>query len=191
MSKGGGTSIPSDYSIKVGGTGTPLTIDSDLDNIRINNIAPINVNSTLDVKSPIKTESTSDSTSKSDATATVDLTIKPLDLKIEPLKIDSNSTSVIDLKPVALDSCSTIKIAPLPPIRIEQPYSQHFGFTWMGMELFGFTTSGQYDTLLNNPARSGPCKCQSQAEPHAPRKSEAASPVQSPQGGLRVRVNGD
>src|ERR1700761_2878949 len=106
MSKGGGSSIPSDYSIKVGGTGTPLTIDSDLDNIQINNIAPINVNSTLDVKDPIKTESTS----KSDLTATVDPTIKPLDLKIEPLQIDSNSNSVIDLKPVAVDSCSTIKI---------------------------------------------------------------------------------
>ncbi|MEO6966148.1 MAG: hypothetical protein ABI076_09675 [Acidobacteriaceae bacterium] len=191
MSKGGGSSIPSDYSIKVGGTGTPLTIDSDLDNIRINNIAPINVNSTLDVKSPIKTESTSDSTTKSDATATVDLTIKPLDLKIEPLKIDSNSNSVIDLKPIAVDSCSTIKIAPLPPMRIEQPYSQHFGFTWMGMELFGFTTSGQYDTLVNNQAKSGPCKCHSQAERDAPGESAAASPVKPPQGGLRVRVNGN
>lgn len=188
MSKGGGSSIPSDYSIKVGGTGTPLTIDSDLDNIQINNIAPINVNSTLDVKDPIKTESTS----KSDSTATVDLTIKPLDLKIEPLQIDSNSNSVIDLKPVAVDSCSTIKIAPLPPIRIEQPYSQHFGFTWMGMELFGFTTSGQYDTLLNNPAGPSPRKCHSHEEPHASREPVAPAPVQPPpQGGLRVRVNGN
>ncbi len=186
MSKGGGSSIPSDYSIKVGGTGTPLTVDADLDNIRINNIAPLTVNSNLNVQNPIKTESTS----KSDATAKVDLTIQPLDLKIEPLKIDSNSNSVIDLKPVALDSCSTIKIAPLPPIRIEQPYSQHFGFTWMGMELFGFTTSGQYDTLLNNPGKSSPCKCHSQEEPHASREPLASSPAPPQQGGLRVRVNG-
>jgi hypothetical protein len=187
MSKGGGSSIPSDYSIKVGGTGTPLTIDSDLDNIQINNIAPLTVNSNLDVKNPIKTESTS----TSDSTAKVDLTIQPLDIKIEPLKIDTNSNSVIDLKPVALDTCSTIKIAPLPPIRIEQPYSQHFAFTWMGVELFGFSTSGQYDTLLNSPTKTGPCNCRSQDEPRVAREAVSSQPAPSPSGGLRVRVKGN
>jgi hypothetical protein len=185
MSKGGSPSIPSDYSFKIGGTGTALAVDADLDNIRINNIAPLNVNSTLDVKNPIVTQTTS----KSDSNAAVDLKIEPLDLKIEPLTIDTNSNSVIDLKPVAIDSCSTIKIAPLPPIRIEQPYSQHFGFTWMGMELFGFSTSGRYDTLLNSPGKGAPCKCHEEGESHSSHETVSHSSSPQQQGGLRVRVN--
>src|SRR5882757_5062561 len=152
MSKGGTPSIPNPWAINLGLNGH---IDADLDNIHIAEIAPINVNSTLAVTEPIVTQSTSNSDSK-------------VDLKIEPLSVTSDSTSVIDLKPVAVDSCQTIKIAPLPPIRMEQPYSQHFGFTYMGMELFGFTTSGRYETLLNNPSHSAPsaCGCHSHERRH-------------------------
>jgi hypothetical protein len=135
--------------------------------------------------------------SKSNSTASLDLKIEPLDLKIEPidlkiepLKVDTGST--IDLKPIAVDSCSTIKLAPLPPIRLEQPYSQHFGFTYMGMELFGFTTAGRYETLLNNPGKSGPCNCHSPEEHHPVREGQqASSAVSAGGGGLRVRVNGN
>lgn len=113
-------------------------VDIGLDNIRINEIAPIDATSTIKVPDPIVTKSSSDSDAK-------------IDLKVEPLSVTSDSKSEIDLKPVAVDSCTTIKLAPLPPSRIEQPYSQHFGFTFMGVELFGFTTSGRYETLLNTP----------------------------------------
>jgi hypothetical protein len=69
-----------------------------------------------------------------------------------PDTIKTDSKSAIDLKPVAVDSCQTIKLAPLPPSHTEQPYSQHFGFTFMGVELFGFSTSGRYETFLNKPS---------------------------------------
>lgn len=113
-------------------------LDTDLDNIHIKEIAPIDATSTIKVPDPIVTKSSSDSDAK-------------VDLKVEPLSVTSDSKSEIDLKPVAVDSCTTIKLAPLPPSRIEQPYSQHFGFTFMGVELFGFNTSGRYETLLNTP----------------------------------------
>jgi hypothetical protein len=113
-------------------------LDTDLDNIHIKEIAPIDATSTIKVPDPIVTKSSSDSDAK-------------IDLKVEPLSVTSDSKSEIDLKPVAVDSCTTIKLAPLPPSRIEQPYSQHFGFTFMGVELFGFNTSGRYETLLNTP----------------------------------------
>jgi hypothetical protein len=179
MSKGGTPSIPNPWAINLGLNGH---IDADLDNIHIAEIAPINVNSTLAVTEPIVTQSTSNSDSK-------------VDLKVEPLSVTSASTSVVDLKPVAVDSCQTIKIAPLPPIRMEQPYSQHFGFTFMGMELFGFTTSGRYETLLNDPAKPAHtrCNCHSHEEHHAPqrvtRTDSSASGVSG--GGLRVRINGN
>jgi hypothetical protein len=130
MSKGGGVNIPSDYTIKLGSDGSTIHVDSDLDNIHLKEIAPVTVNSNVAVTQPIVTQSTS----KSDSTASVDL-------KVEPLKVSSDSTSEIDVKPLAIDSCQTLKLAPLPPIKMEQPYSQHFGITFMGMELWGFNMS--------------------------------------------------
>jgi hypothetical protein len=59
----------------------------------------------------------------------------------------------------------------------------------MGMELFGFSTSGRYDTLLNNPAKPGPCNCHPHEEPHVSREPHESSPAPPSQGGLRVRVN--
>lgn len=180
MSKGGGVDIPSNYTFKIGSDGSTIHVDSDLDNIHIAEIAPINTTSTststLKVPDPIVTKSSSDSDAK-------------IDLKIEPLTISSDSKSEIDLKPVAVDSCQTIKIAPLPPIRMEQPYSQHFGFTFMGMELFGFTTTGKYETLLNNPSRPAPpCGCHSgQGHEASPEKPD--STVTRSGGGLRVRIH--
>jgi hypothetical protein len=166
--------------IEIGGTGTPVQSNTDLE---------------LAITQPIVTQSSS--------TASLDLKIEPIDLKIEPLKLDTDSTidvkplkldtdSKIDLKPVAIDSCSTIKLAPLPPIRMEQPYSQHFGFTFMGMELFGFTTTGRYETLLNSPGKGGCSNCNPAEEHHSGRegrRAPSAGPADG--GGLRVRVNGN
>ena len=153
--------------IEIGGTGTPVQSNTDLE---------------LAITQPIVTQSSS--------TASLDLKIEPIDLKIEPLKLDTDSK--IDLKPVAIDSCSTIKLAPLPPIRMEQPYSQHFGFTFMGMELFGFTTTGRYETLLNSPGKGGCSNCNPAEEHHSVREGRRASSAgPADGGGLRVRVNGN
>jgi len=179
MSKGGGVKIPSDYTIKLGSDGSTIHVDSDLDNIRLKEIAPVTINSNVAVTQPIVTQSTS----KSDSTAGVNL-------KVEPLKISSDSTSAIDVKPLAIDSCQTLKLAPLPPIKIEQPYSQHFGITFMGMELWGFNVSGKSETMLHSPPKSRHYSvqtgehCDCCGEPaHSPRP--APTP---PRSGLRVRI---
>jgi hypothetical protein len=148
-------------------------IDTDLDNIHIKEIAPINATSTIKVPDPIVTKSSSDSDAK-------------VDLKVEPLSVSSDSKSEIDLKPVAVDSCQTIKLAPLPPSRIEQPYSQHFGFTFMGVELFGFNTSGSYETLLNTPPAAAAC-----GKPHEHRGRPAPPTVVGRPRGISVRVIDD
>jgi hypothetical protein len=179
MSKGGGVNIPSDYTIKLGSDGSTIHVDSDLDNIHLKEIAPVTINSNLAVTQPIVTQSTS----KSDSTASVDL-------KVEPLKVSSDSTSEIDVKPLAIDSCQTLKLAPLPPVKMEQPYSQHFGITFMGMELWGFNVSGKSETFLHSPTKPRhysvqiPEPCDSRGEPaHKPQSAPA-----QPRSGLRVRV---
>lgn len=168
MNKGGSTpSIPDpwDFTFKFGNDGSTIHVDSDLDNIRIPEIGPITTTSTVNGDSK-------------------------LGLKIEPLKVESTSTttSSVDLKPVAVDSCQTIKIAPLPPMRMEQPYTQHFGFTFMGVELFGFNTSGSYETLLNHPAKAGPCGGHHLPGEHHPPADRSGSTVTRSDNGLRVRI---
>ena len=177
MNKGGSApTIPSNYTLTLGG-GTH--IDTDLDNIHVKEIAPVTVNSNVAVTQPIVTQSTS----KSDSTAA-------LDLKVEPLKVSSDSTSQIDVKPLAIDSCQTLKLAPLPPIKMEQPYSQHFGITFMGMELWGFNMSGKSELCLHSPSKPKhysvqipePCDCCGDTA-HKPQPAPA-----QPRSGLRVRV---
>jgi hypothetical protein len=193
MSKGGGgVNIPSNYTIAVGSTNTPLQVDVDIDKI-----APVTVNSNLAITQPIVSQSTSNSTSTAttNSTANVDLKLEPLavDLKVEPLSVTSDSKSLIDLKPVVVDSCQTIKLAPLPPIHMEQPYSQHFGFTFMGMELFGFTMSGKSEVRLHSPRNAHPCgphDDEGEAEHHRTEAAPSQGNTRSA-GGLRVRVSDD
>jgi hypothetical protein len=177
MNKGGSApSIPDSYTLTLAG-GTH--IDTDLDNIHVKEIAPITVNSNIAVTEPIVTQSTS----KSDSTAAVDL-------NVAPLKVSSDSTSAVDIKPLAVDSCQTLKLAPLPPMRMEQPYSNHFGLTFMGMELWGFNFSGKSEMYLHSPTKPThynvrfpePCECCGET----PRKTEPAQA--QPRSGLRVRV---
>jgi hypothetical protein len=178
MSKSSSTNvnIPSNYDIQLGGDGSTIRSDTGLD---------------LAVTQPIVTQSTStsDSTAKLDLKIEpMDLKIEPMDIKIEPLKVESDSHSTIDVKPLAVDSCQTLKLAPLPPIRIEQPYSQHFAFTYMGMELWGFTVSGKSEMFLHSPSSHQHHSMHAPEIP-APGKNPAwnGSPTRS-RGGLRVRI---
>jgi hypothetical protein len=171
--------IPSGNSLPIGGDGTPIQIDSDL-NLAVTQPIKLDTDSKIDVK-PLKL----DTDSKID--------VKPLKLdtdskiEVKPLKLDTDSK--IDLKPVAVDSCTTIKLAPLPPIHVEQPYSTHFGFTYMGMELFGFTMSGKSGTFLSSPPKPQYHSMQ-MAEPHGPcDEPRSAPPAGHQKSGLRVRVN--
>jgi len=178
MSKGGGgVNIPGpDYSFKIGGTGTTLAVDADLDNIHIKEIAPLTVNSNIAVTKPIVTQSTADSDSKAS-----------VDLKVEPLKVDSDSKSEIDIKPLVVDSCQTLKLAPFPATCVEQPYTHHFGFTFMGIELWGFNVSGSSETAVRSPERS---RFHAVHVGHHGHSSEKAPPqdVRGNGGGLRVRI---
>ena len=184
MSKGGGVNIPKDYTFKVGGLAPGITVDADLDNIHIKEIAPVTVNSNIAVTQPIVT----DSKSKSDATAKVDLKVEPLDIKLEPVKADVDTNSTIDLKPVAVDSCQTIKFAPPPPICVDQPYSQHFGFTFMGMELFGFNISGRSETMLHSPSKPKHHTVHFSGDGSPEKESTEQQSSSKPRSGIRVRI---
>jgi len=175
--KGGGVTIPKDYTIGVGGTGTTLAVDADLDNIHIKEIAPVTVNSNIAVTKPIVTQSSARSDSKAS-----------IDLKVEPLKVGSDSKSEIDIKPLVVDSCQTLRLAPFPATCVEQPYTHHFGFTFMGIELWGFNVSGSSETAVRSPERSQFHNVHVGHHDGHPSEDRPPHHAGGSEGGLRVRV---
>src|SRR5665213_405418 len=133
MSKGSSVTIPGpNYTLGIGGNGPMIQSDSEIKIDQLTTTSTVNSDSKSAASLDLKVEPLDIKIEP------LDIKIEPLDLKIEPLQATVDTNSVIDLKPLAIDSCSTLKLAPLPPICLEQPTSQHFGFTFMGIELWGF-----------------------------------------------------
>lgn len=82
-------------------------------------------------------------TSKVDSTSSVDTTSKV------------DSASVIDLRPVALDSCVRLELAPPPPTEVCTPYEQQWSWSVLGLELFAVTVRGSTSTHVR-PAHTDP-----------------------------------
>lgn len=63
-----------------------------------------------------------------------------------------DSTSRLDLAPVAVDSCVRLELAPLPPTEVCTPYEQRWSWSVLGLELFSLSVCGQASTHV----RPGP-----------------------------------
>lgn len=68
-------------------------------------------------------------------------------------KVDS--ASVIDLRPVALDSCVRLELAPPPPTEVCTPYEQQWSWSVLGLEVFAVTVRGRTSTHVR-PVPTGP-----------------------------------
>jgi hypothetical protein len=68
-------------------------------------------------------------------------------------KVDS--ASVIDLRPVALDSCVRLELAPPPPTEVCTPYEQQWSWSVLGLELLAVTVRGSTSTQVR-PAHTDP-----------------------------------
>ncbi len=69
----------------------------------------------------------------------------------EPVQFDSS----LDVKPVAVDQCLRIELAPLPPTVLRSPWEQRVAVSLLGIELFALTLSGEARTYVE-PARREP-----------------------------------
>lgn len=66
-----------------------------------------------------------------------------------------DSTSSLDLKPVAVDSCVRLELAPPPPTEVHTPYEQVWAWSVLGLELFAVSVRGSTSTHVR-PEHSGP-----------------------------------
>lgn len=76
---------------------------------------------------------------------------------LEPVTTTSkvDSAAVVDLRPVALDSCVRLELAPPPATEVCTPYEQQWSWSVLGLELFAVTVRGSTSTHVR-PAHSGP-----------------------------------
>ncbi|MFT3976297.1 MAG: hypothetical protein QM688_04170 [Sphingomonas bacterium] len=73
----------------------------------------------------------------------------------EPVRIDGKAdvSADIDIRPVVLDQCLRLSLAPLPPTRICLPNRQRIGLTVFGIEVFGLTLQGEATIIVGEPER--------------------------------------
>jgi len=69
----------------------------------------------------------------------------------DPIRTDSSST--VDVKPLAMDVCVRSGPAPLPPTHICEPYRHHIGLTLLGVEVIGLAWSGESQTIVDDRPR--------------------------------------
>lgn len=103
-------------------------------------------NMKLTLAGETKTRLDSESKVRSDAT----LTLAPL---TTTSSVDTSSS--LDLKPVAVDSCVRLELAPPPPTQISTPYETTWSWSILGLELFALSVSGRASTHVR-PDRPDP-----------------------------------
>jgi hypothetical protein len=101
----------------------------------------------------------------------------------EPLR--SESKSELDVKPLAVEQCLRISLAPLPSTCIRFPTHQHFGLTLFGFEIFGFRYSGESQVLVCEPAKDPHIAWGNVTSVPSADKKPAATPAIE---GLRIRL---
>jgi hypothetical protein len=160
------------------------------DTIDVMGLNDINADVTLNLPQPFKTDGVNTYDIKpltTNSNTTIELKPLSADLKIEPLKTDSDIT--MDLKPVVLDLCLTTNVGKVPNLCIRQPYRHRFGFTLFGVEVWGFSLSGEQETVVDE-LRARPQIAATGNAVWTPAKP-AAAPTVEPRAagsGLRIRL---
>lgn len=149
----------------------------------------------LELPQPFKTEGANTIDLKADVKADVgsnsksQLTIDPLKLTIDPLKTDSSLA--LDMKPAVVDLCLTLNVGKVPNLCIRQPYRHKVGFTLYGVEVFGFSFSGEQETIINELSPR-PQSLPREAAPWPPMRVVEAPERREPRAasgaGLRIRL---
>jgi hypothetical protein len=136
-----------------------------------------NSSNQIELVQPFKVESDSSTNNTNAATIEVKplaqtseqtIEVKPLaqtsdqTVELKPVKVDSrqevaltdpirtDSSSTLDVKPVALDVCLRTGQASLPPTHVCEPYQHKVAFTLMGIEVFGLAWSGESQTIVED-----------------------------------------
>jgi len=159
----------------------PITVNNNPSTVTIQGLDNIKETLTLQTPQPLKSETKSDFNFPSPikTESKVDLAIT------QPIRTESKAE--LDIKPLEFDQCLTIRIAPLPPTCVRQPYQQHFGVTLFGVEWLGFNLEGELQTVVSDLPRQPQVDWGSeQSARHSPAPQSQVRPQVD--AGLRIRL---
>jgi len=149
----------------MGGKGAEVSLEG-LDDINIelsliggnpintvsNSTTALNSNGSMTATMTSTMNSHSDLTANSSLTSTSSMNAhSDLNSKAEMLM---RSTSEVDVRPLIMDSCMTLRLAPLPETCVHQPYSHRVAFSLLGKEVFGVSFAGSKRTEIRTPPKS-------------------------------------
>jgi len=141
MSKGGGgINIPKDYTFAIGGTGTALTADYGLDDIRVKEVPALSVGVT---QFP-------------EVTANSNISIKEIP-KLESAVSTDSRIAITEIPPIT--SNVNIAITQIPEQRVHVPTHYQLGFALFGMELWSLSLCGETQVINEKyvPRRTERC----------------------------------
>jgi hypothetical protein len=125
----------------------PVTVTETID-LRPVELKPFTFNENIDMK-PLELRP---------VTLNENIDVKPLELR--PVTLNENIdvkpvtvSETFDLRPVAIDSCQTMRLAPLPDTHVCQPYRHHVSYTMFGVEWSGVTYEGESEQMIESPRR--------------------------------------
>ena len=88
---------------------------------------------------------------------------------------------------MAVDTCQTYRLAPLPETEVCQPYRHHIAYTMFGVEYMGMSYDGESKQLIDSPRRPQVIEHFGHSEHRPP---SPPPKVFSGDRGIRVRVLG-
>jgi hypothetical protein len=159
--------------IKIGSTAS--------DTVDVLGLDDIKADLKLELPQPLKTDSVSALTINP-VKAELDTTTH---LEVDPLKTDSSLS--VDLKPAVVDLCVTLNVGKLPNACIKQPYHHHIGFTLWGTEIWGYTFSGEQETVIQEHHPQPKVALGGTAAAWSPPRLDREPPSRET-GGLRIRL---
>jgi hypothetical protein len=141
MSKGGGSSIPSDYTVSIGGSGTTLQVDYGLDDIHVKELPAFEVGVT----------------SFPEITGNSNISVKELPDIVSTVA----TTSKIAITEIpAITTNLNIAVTQIPEQRVHYPAHYQVGFSLLGIEVWSLSLCGEAQVINEKyvPRRTEVCR---------------------------------
>lgn len=123
----------------------PITIHTEPTSVEIKGLDNTKNTITLETPQPVRGES------KAELVISQPIRLESRGELVIPQPIRLEGSAEVDIKPLVLDQCLSIRLGPLPPTCIRLPYQQHVGLTLFGIEIIGFNFAGESQVLVGDP----------------------------------------
>ncbi len=71
----------------------------------------------------------------------------------EPIVTRMSTDVALDMKPMVMDACLTVRLADLPKQHVRRPYQRSFALRVMGREIFEFNMCGESEIIIEDVSK--------------------------------------